>query len=75
MQATGWENTECWSYVFVDPTGADENATIQETPESRIARPGHNDDVDQRRLRKEHLEVIEEQLAKVVEMGRDFKFQ
>ncbi|EFX01479.1 phosphoglycerate mutase family protein [Grosmannia clavigera kw1407] len=74
-RATGWENTEYRSYVFADPTGADENATLQEMAESRIARLGHNDSVDQDSLKKNHIEVILDQMAQVVGMDRGFKFQ
>ena len=38
--ATGWSNCEFRSYQFVDPTGQDEDAAIQETPESWRRRQG-----------------------------------
>ncbi|KAI1129385.1 histidine phosphatase superfamily [Nemania abortiva] len=39
-RGTGWENTEYRSYEFVDKTGQDPNASIQELPESRRRRQG-----------------------------------
>ncbi|KAG9250437.1 histidine phosphatase superfamily [Emericellopsis atlantica] len=38
--ATGWNNCEYRSYQFVDPTGKDEDAALQETPESWRRRQG-----------------------------------
>jgi len=38
--ATGWSNCEIRSYQFVDPTGQDEDAAIQEIPESWRRRQG-----------------------------------
>ncbi|KAL3421717.1 phosphoglycerate mutase [Phlyctema vagabunda] len=37
---TGWANTEYRSYTFADPTGADANASVVETQESRYRRKG-----------------------------------
>ncbi|KAI5464057.1 histidine phosphatase superfamily [Mariannaea sp. PMI_226] len=34
QHATGWKNCEYRSYQFTDPTGKDEEAALQETPES-----------------------------------------
>lgn len=37
---TGWANTEFRSYEFIDATGEDGNASVQETRESRERRRG-----------------------------------
>ncbi|ROT36241.1 phosphoglycerate mutase family protein [Sodiomyces alkalinus F11] len=47
-RATGWENCEYRSYRFVDPSGQDPGALLQETEESWKARLG-----DKRRLGEE----------------------
>ncbi|KAI1147715.1 histidine phosphatase superfamily [Nemania diffusa] len=39
-RGTGWENTEYRSYEFVDKTGQDPNASLEELPESRRRRQG-----------------------------------
>ncbi|CAM1501799.1 Fc.00g037830.m01.CDS01 [Cosmosporella sp. VM-42] len=39
-KATGWTNCEYRSYQFVDPTGKDEDAALQETEESWLRRQG-----------------------------------
>lgn len=38
--ATGWANCEYRSYQFIDPTGQDEDAALQETEESWQRRRG-----------------------------------
>ncbi|RDW75348.1 phosphoglycerate mutase-like protein [Coleophoma cylindrospora] len=51
---TGWANTEWRSYQFVDQEGKDANASLKETPESRIRRVGHEhplSEAEQRNLR------------------------
>ncbi|KAJ8119291.1 hypothetical protein ONZ43_g3729 [Nemania bipapillata] len=39
-RGTGWKNTEYRSYQFIDKTGQDPNASLQELPESRRRRQG-----------------------------------
>lgn len=51
---TGWRNTEYRSYSFADKTFEDPNASLEELPESRLRRKGHEiplTDAENRELR------------------------
>lgn len=64
--ATGWTNTECRSYEFKDPTGADPDASLQETNSSWRQRRGSAiplTDTEQRQIRSALQNMLEEEEA------------
>lgn len=63
---TSWENVEMRSYVFVDPTGADANATLRETAESRDFRNVY--------AKTDYYALFEDRMAAFEAEGRNFHF-
>ncbi|KAI1260149.1 phosphoglycerate mutase-like protein [Xylariaceae sp. FL1019] len=67
-RGTAWENTEYRSYQFVDKTGADPNATLEELPESRSRRKGTETRVtkaEQRSMRAAYESALNSDLQEV----------
>lgn len=62
--ATGWQNTECRSYEFKDPTGEDPDAKLQETKSSWRRRRGSAvglTDTEHRQMRQVVQDMVEEE--------------
>ncbi|KAI1184221.1 phosphoglycerate mutase-like protein [Nemania serpens] len=69
-RGTGWANTEYRSYQFVDKTGEDPNASIEELPESRRRRQGSEiplTDAETRELRAAYHTVLDRDLKECIE--------
>lgn len=70
IAGTGWANTEYRSYQFVDKTGEDPNASIEELPESRRRRQGSEiplTDAETRELRAAYHTVLDRDLKECIE--------
>ncbi|KAI0142858.1 phosphoglycerate mutase-like protein [Xylariaceae sp. FL1272] len=68
-RGTGWENTEYRSYQFVDKSGSDPNASLQELPESRSRRKGAETRItaaDQRSIRATYESELNSDLQKII---------
>ncbi|KAI1116393.1 phosphoglycerate mutase-like protein [Nemania sp. NC0429] len=69
-RGTGWANTEWRSYQFVDKTGQDTNASIEELPESRRRRQGSEiplTDAEQREMRAAYNSLLDLELKTSLE--------